>query len=200
MKPVARHANRNLQPHTTVTATTTLRAVTPLLAAQARTLPTCEPSRAPSGRARLCPSGSENGSDLTTHPTAHYTLPSPPILQPRYLGHNKLKAVPNNIFNGLTNLLTLELTHNELGNFQGTLLSTNLRLENLHLANNELTSFSTTILTPLKWIKLLNLESNNFNTVPASTYSALNRLEAEYKQTRVCDVGTWQNCRYLKNR
>ena len=140
---------------------------------------------------------------LTSQRTQLPTTPSrvsPPILQPRYLGHNKLKAVPNNIFNGLTNLLTLELTHNELGNFQGTLLSTNLRLENLHLANNELTSFSTTILTPLKWIKLLNLESNNFNTVPASTYSALNRLEAEYKQTRVCDVGTWQNYRYLKNR
>ena len=174
-----------------------------MLAAQSCTLPTCEPPSCSFWPRDCAPRFRTPGSDpnlpTNTHLTAHYTLPSP-YPQPRYLGHNKLKSVPNNLFSGLTNLITLELTHNELGNFQGTLLATNLRLENLHLANNELTSFSTTILTPLKWIKLLNLESNNFNTVPASTYSALNRLEAEYKQTRVCDVGTWQNCRYLKTR
>ena len=87
-----------------------------------------------------------------------------------YLSFNKLITLPNGVFNGLTDLVRLELMHNEDVIFSNNMLKGMIRLYRLHLNNNGLTHIDMNIFNDTINIQHVDLSENQLTQCPSIKY------------------------------
>ena len=92
------------------------------------------------------------------------------------LSHNQLSIIDNTLFSSLSNLKNLNLSHNQLSIIDNTLFSSLSELEELDLSHNQLSIIDNTIFSSLLQLETLNLSHNQLSIIYKNGFSSLFNL------------------------
>ena len=88
-----------------------------------------------------------------------------------------METLPPNIFAGLTNLLTLDLSSNDFNTLSVIIFSELTSLETLRLNDNDLETLPTNIFSKLTSLETLLLNDNDLVTLPMNIFASFTNLQ-----------------------